>query len=132
MNAIEIALAVVFVAGAAIGLYAWRAPALKAPARVDLAPLEVSDAWTMQAGEEFAGLSEPERCDLIFATFDLHDERSSALLAHALRDPSEAVALAAAHALQRREEDAVVHAFAQAHPGERAQRLLSALAVLER
>jgi DNA-binding transcriptional LysR family regulator len=53
-------------------------------------------------GEDFAALSEAERCDLIFAVAVLEDDSSEALLARALGDPSEGVALAAAHALARR------------------------------
>lgn len=122
-----------FAAGAAIALYAWLAP------RQPAVPLEVprptqmweaSTDWTLQAGEEFAGLSEAARCDLIFAVADLHDERSRGLLVHALDDPSDAVALAAARALASRGESENVAAYAQQHPGPRAQRILDALALL--
>jgi hypothetical protein len=58
--------------------------------------------WVPRIGEDFAALSEAERCDLIFAVAALEDDASEALLARALGDPSEAVALAAAHALARR------------------------------
>jgi hypothetical protein len=60
-------------------------------------------SWLTAVGEDFAALSEAERCDLIFAVAALEDDDSSeALLARALSDPSEGVALAAAHALARR------------------------------
>lgn len=58
--------------------------------------------WLAPVGEEFTTLSEAERCDLIFAVAALEDESSERLLAQALGDPSEGVALAAAHALARR------------------------------
>lgn len=58
--------------------------------------------WLAPVGEDFTALSEAERCDLIFAVAALEDDKSEALLAGALGDPSEGVALAAAHALARR------------------------------
>ncbi|MFN2449076.1 MAG: hypothetical protein ABR508_04680 [Candidatus Baltobacteraceae bacterium] len=129
-----IALLALFAAGAAIGLYAWLAKAKTPAAALEAAPSEepwqASTGWTAHAGEEFSGLSEAARCDLIFAVSDLHDERSGALLAHALDDPSDAVALAAAHALGARGEHEAVEAYAQSHPGARAQRILDTLALL--
>ena len=59
-------------------------------------------SWTLDAGEEFSTLGEPERCDLVFALAAFGDERSRALLERALGDPSEAVCLAAARALAKR------------------------------
>jgi len=58
--------------------------------------------WVTPVGEDFGTLSEAERCDLIFAIAALEDDTSEALLARALGDASEGVALAAAHALARR------------------------------
>lgn len=58
--------------------------------------------WLSPVGEDFTALSEAERCDLIFALDALVDDSSETLLARALGDPSETVALAAAHALARR------------------------------
>jgi hypothetical protein len=58
--------------------------------------------WLAPVGADSGTLSEAQRCDLIFAVATLEDDASEALLAHALEDPSEAVALAAAHALTRR------------------------------
>ncbi len=133
MNSIVVLLLAVFVVGAAIGLYAIFAPRAAAPPvqeRTPVQPWRASTEWTAQAGEEFAGLSEAGRCDLLFAVSNLHDERSHQLLVHALDDPSDAVALAAAHALAAREEEAAVQAYAQRHPGERAQRILDTLALL--
>ncbi len=138
MTAIVVILVVVFVAGVAIGLYALLAPrpaaVEKAPAAQPAPPRETWTAttdWTTQAGEEFAGLSESARCDLIFAVADLRDERSQQLLLHALDDPSEAVVLAAAHALARRGQSQAVQTYAQRHPGERAERIVRTLALME-
>jgi HEAT repeat protein len=139
MTAIVVILVVVFVAGVAIGLYAWLAPR---PAPVKTAPSPftpmpaydeqtVTTDWTTQAGEEFAGLSESARCDLVFAVADLRDERSQQLLLHALDDPSEAVVLAAAHALARRGQSDAIQRYAQDHPGERAERIVRTLALME-
>lgn len=137
MNPIVAILILVFVAGVALGLYAWLAPRAAVPAAAPeaLPPDEPAPAagtdWTTQAGEEFAGLSESARCDLIFAVDDLHDERSYQLLLHALEDPSDAVTLAAAHALARRGSTGAVSEYAKEHPGERAERILSTLALME-
>src|SRR5271163_4864430 len=94
-------LVVVLIAGVAVGAYALAAPrrerALRA-AREGL-PLQATTDWTNEAGDEFAGLSESARCDLVFAVAALEDQRSQQLLEHALNDPAEPVALAAAHAL---------------------------------
>lgn len=133
MSGIVIALAVILLAGIALGIFAWLAPRHAAPAAVEAAPVppwQSTTEWTKAAGEEFAGLSESARCDLIFAVNDLRDERSGRLLVHALDDPSDAVALAAAHALSARGERASVEAYAQQHPGERAQRILDTLTLL--
>lgn len=134
MTLVFVALAVVFVVGAALGLYAWRAPR---PTVVEseepekpIAPFEPNVGWTTEAGDEFAGLSESARCDLIFAVVDLHDERSARLLEHALDDPSDAVALAAAHALAQRGASESVEEYARRHPGERAERIIATLALL--
>jgi hypothetical protein len=86
--------------------------------------------WTDGVGSEFSGLSEPARCDLVFALGALYGRRSQDLLERALDDPSEPVALAAAHALMRRGSLARVEAHLAARPGERANRLASTLALL--
>lgn len=135
MTPVFIVLAAVFVIGVAIGLYAWLAPRAPEPAQArpkqQLEPWHASTDWTTQAGSEFAGLSESARCDLIFAVADLNDERSQQLLVHALDDPSDTVALAAAHALAQRGSTAAVSDYAQLHPGERAQRIVQTLALLQ-
>lgn len=135
MNAAVLILLIVLVAGIAIGAYALLAPRAAAsepaPPQPPLEPLSAGTGWTEEAGAEFAGLSEAARCDLIFAVGDLDDERSHRLLLHALDDPSDAVALAAAHALVRRGGSDAVDAYAHAHPGARAERIVSTLALME-
>jgi chitodextrinase len=136
MTPVFIVIALVFAIGAAIGLYAWLAP--RAAERVQppaapppIEPWQASTSWTTEAGSEFAGLSESARCDLIFAVADLEDERSEQLLHHALDDPSDAVALAAAHALAQRGMASSVSEYAHRHPGDRAHRILQTLAFLQ-
>ena len=136
MTPLLIFLLVVLVVGAAIGAYALLAPRkVEAPAPVpeqrSVEPLRVSSAWTSEAGEEFGGLSEAARCDMVFAVADLEDERSRGLLVHALDDPSETVALAAGHALMNAGRADQVKAYAAQHPGTRAQTLMETLALLE-
>lgn len=143
MTAVYIVLAVIFAAGVCVGLYAMFAP--RAPAAISRTSQAVSEEkpeapllqtrageadWTSEAGEEFADLPEAARCDLIFAVSDLRDDRSHQLLVHALNDPSDAVALAAAHALARRGRSDAVDLYAEQHPGDRAQRLLETLQLL--
>ena len=93
--------------------------------------LTATTDWTSDAGDEFAGLSESARCDMIFAVAAFDDERSQKLLEHALDDPAEAVSLAAAHALVSSGRASVVQAFLAQHPGPRAERLASTLALLD-
>ena len=135
MSAVLIVLGVIFAIGVAAGIYALRAPRAAVTAPPAQAPppepWSATADWTAQAGEEFAGLSESARCDLIFAVCDLSDERSEQLLRHALDDPSDAVALAAAHVLARRGCAGAVNEYAQHHPGERAERIVQTLALLE-
>jgi hypothetical protein len=135
MTLVVVVLALVFCVGVALGIYALRAPrAAAVPAAEPPSPLEpwtASTDWTSEAGTEFAGLSESARCDLIFAVTDLDDERSQRLLSHALDDPSDAVALAAAHALARRGDSQTLAQYAQRHPGERSERLARTLELLD-
>lgn len=86
--------------------------------------------WTDAAGHEFGGLSEPARCEMIFAIAALDDPRSLPLLERALADPSETVALAAARALAGRGGAAMVERYFAAHPGERAARIAGTLALM--
>ena len=134
MTIILAVLALVFCVGVALGIYALRAPRAAAPVAQPLPPLEpwtASTDWTSEAGAEFAGLSESARCDLIFAVAELEDERSRRLLTHALDDPSDAVALAAAHALIRRGDSRTLDDYTQRHPGERSARLARTLELLD-
>jgi HEAT repeat protein len=140
MTVIVTILVLVFLVGVALGAYAWLAPRA-VPVKRDLSapkpppppaePRTATADWTTQAGAEFSGLSESARCDLIFAVADLQDERSQQLLLHALEDPSEAVVLAAAHALARRGLTDAVQTYADEHPGERAERIVRTLALME-
>lgn len=133
MSAIVLVLIAVLVIGVAIGAYALFAPRRAAEpesVHVPREPLQASTDWASGAGDEFAGLSEAARCDLVFAVAALDDERSRRLLEHALGDPAEAVSLAAAHALETSGRHDEVEAFLQAHPGERAERIRATLALL--
>lgn len=142
MTTIYVILAGIFAVGLLIGLYAWLAP--RAPASNPAPPhteattaaqpeqsWEATTDWTSQAGEEFAGLTESARCDLIFAVAHLDDDRSYQLLIHAMDDPSDAVATAAAHALAQRGSNEVVQQYAQQHPGDRAERILQTVTLLQ-
>lgn len=132
MSTIVWILVVVLVVGAGLAIYAFAAPRLVQAARVrrETTELQATTDWTHEAGAEFAGLSEAARCDLVFAVAALDDERSRQLLDHALRDPAEPVALAAAHALHARGEGQRVDAFLREHPGERAERISATLTLL--
>ncbi|MEO6913183.1 MAG: hypothetical protein ABI182_04075 [Candidatus Baltobacteraceae bacterium] len=146
MSPLLLSLIVVFIIGAAIGIYALaaprrahgvdQAPRIEMPTRPfeDILADPVADAdreWSSRAGSEFAGLSETARCELIFAIAALDDRPSHLLLVTALDDPSEAVALAAAHALANAGEMAQVRVHAAAHPGPRTDRVIETLALLE-
>jgi hypothetical protein len=128
-----IVLVVVLIVGAALGVYAMVAPRRERAARVarEGPPLQATTDWTNEAGDEFAGLSESARCDLVFAVAALDDERSQRLLEHALDDPAEPVALAAAHALVGSGRQAVVERYLVDHPGLRADRMTQTLALLD-
>lgn len=136
MSLLSIVLLAVFAAGAAIGVYALAAPRKAPPEPVavpaaPVAPLEIATGWTAEAGSEFAGLSESARCDMVFAVADLDDERSRGLLVHALEDPSDAVALAAGHALISSGRADEVKAYVSRTPADRAQRMMETLALLD-
>ena len=130
---VTLAVVLVIIAGALIGLYAYVAPRRTAEvrARRQGAPLQATTAWTNEAGDEFSGLSESARCDMVFAVAALDDERSQNLLEHALSDPAEPVALAAAHVLISSGRANIVHAFLEKHPSERADRIGQALSLLD-
>jgi hypothetical protein len=133
MTGVLVVLGIVLAIGVAGALYAWLAPRRSAAGRTpapDRPPLQGDTAWTSAAGDDFSGLSESARCDLIFAVAALDDERSQRLLEHALDDPSEAVSIAAAHALHSRGCNAEVERYLADHPGERAVRIARTLALL--
>lgn len=133
MNAIAIALVLAFVIGAALGIYALFAPRRRAVHEHVEAPrndMSVDTAWNEATAADFGSLPEAARCDMIFAVSALDDERSAQLLEHALSDPSETVALAAARALKERGRSDEVDAYLARHPGERAERIASTLSLL--
>lgn len=90
-----------------------------------------AENWLAPVGEDFTALSEAERCDLIFAVAALEDDKSEALLARALGDPSEGVALAAAHALARRGGLETLERHLARCASERAQSLRLLVEVLD-
>ena len=116
---------VALAAGAAIFLYVTRAR------RTPVATLPDRPHWTDAAGAGFAELSESGRCDMIFALAVLEDSDSLALIEGALDDPSDTVALAAAHALAARGEPDRLQRYFAAHPGHRAARIAHTLALLD-
>jgi HEAT repeat protein len=117
-----VALLAVALALAAIGFFALRK--LRRPVRAGGAD------WAGAAGHEFADLPESARCDLVFAVAALGDQRAQDILERALGDPSEPVALAAAHALIRRGSGANVERYLAANPGARATHLSALLSLL--
>jgi hypothetical protein len=133
MTAIAIAALVILVGGIALAVYTRLAPRRAVPAipKREGAPLQATTDWTNAAGDEFAGLSESARVDLVFAVGALDDDRSEHLLEHALSDPAEAVALAAAHVLASQGRQAYVDEFLAEHPGTRADRIAQALSLLD-
>ena len=127
----------VFLIGAALGAYAIFAPKKVAsvaagdkPESLEAADELPDDRFTHEAASEFAGLNEAARCDMIFAVAAIDDERSRRLLIHALDDPSNTVALAAAHALARAGLIDEVRRYAQAHDGPRSDELMQLLSLL--
>ncbi len=134
MTALVAGLLFILVVGVALGAYAFLAPRRAEKAEVPQAtrePMQASTGWSDESENEFAGLSEAARCDLVFAVATLEDERSQQLLEHALGDPAEAVALAAAHALASSGRHAVVESFLARSPGPRADRISDTLALLD-
>lgn len=133
MGTIAIVLIAAFVIGAAIGIYALVAPRRskeRQPVQVLPKDLRVDTGFNEATQAEFGSLSESARCDMIFAVSALDDERSALLLEHALNDPSETVALAAARALKERGRSAAVDEYLARHPGERAERIARTLSLL--
>ena len=102
----------------AIGAYAMFAP--RKPVAVEAAP---RDARLGAQSEP----SEAQRVDAVFAMGALDGEESTRRLTAALDDPSETVALAAAHALAGSGRGVLLERYAAAHPGARAQRLVDTI-----
>jgi hypothetical protein len=130
-----VALLIVAIGLGAYGLWGSRA---RDPVRVPASTAEAAPAdetavetqrWIEDADRSFADLSEAAKCDLVFAMGKLDNPSAEDLLARALHDPSEAVALAAAHALLSNGNVAVVTAYEASNP-ERARRLLETAALL--
>jgi hypothetical protein len=118
-----VAVAVAFVA--LVAILTMRAS--RRPARVPEPP---AAGWTHAAGDDFTDLPEAARCDMVFAMAALDDDASRSVLERALDDPSETVALAAAHALANRGQGVLLERHFAANPGERATRIAETLALL--
>jgi hypothetical protein len=134
---ITILIAVLFVAGILVGAYAIIAPRRAAGEptlldRIEPKPVVVNADWSIDSGQTFSSLSEAGRCALIFAVAPLGDERSKNLLVRALDDPSETVALAAAHALAASGCSDILDDFLQRHAGDRATRISRTLSLLRK
>ncbi|HEY2476894.1 MAG TPA: hypothetical protein VGI19_19085 [Candidatus Cybelea sp.] len=94
--------------------------------RVLRSPVAPEDSISRQ----FDKLSEVQRVDFIFAIATLEDPSTTALLEHALDDPCEAVALAAARALTNAGCAPRLERFFAAHRNQRSARLAQALELL--
>uniref|UniRef100_E6Q7F5 Uncharacterized protein n=1 Tax=mine drainage metagenome TaxID=410659 RepID=E6Q7F5_9ZZZZ len=137
-----LAIVALFIVGAVIILTARflpRAEKSVAPAPVVTAtppeapqPLATVDdsTWGEREAAEFAMLPEAARCDILFSIEERHDERSAALLAYALTDPSEVVATAAAHALIARGDSGLVERYLGECEGKRRDAMARTLRAL--
>ena len=101
--------------GIAIGAYAMFAP--RKPVAVETVAPQAA------AAEAPPVQTEAQRVDAVFAMGALDGEESTRRLTAALDDPSETVALAAAHALATSGRSEIARAYIAAHPGERTTRL---------
>ena len=90
----------------------------------------VEPAWGEREKTEFSQLPEAARCDLLFSIEERHDDRSAALLAYALTDPSEVVATAAAHALVARGDRRAVEEYLAICEDERKRSMARTLRAL--
>ena len=90
----------------------------------------VESSWGAREAAEFSQLPEAARCDLLFSIEDRSDDRSAALLAYALTDPSEVVATAAAHALIARGERKAVEEYLASCEDERRRAMARTLTAL--
>jgi len=109
----------ILVIGIAIGAYAL------------LAPRKVAAIVPPSAAPSAAAMSEAQRVDAVFATGALESDESTAYLVAALDDPSEAVALAAAHALAGSGRSAALQAYLRNDPGARSDRLRDTVDALQ-
>ncbi len=101
--------------GIAVGAYAIFAPRRPAVA--------VEAASTPVAASRSSAASEAERVDAVFAMGALDGDEATRRLTEALDDPSETVALAAAHALATSGRQGMLRAYVDAHPSERTTRI---------
>jgi hypothetical protein len=111
VNALVIVLLAIVAVAVCVGAYAWLSPSREIAGEDPPPPNDVWEpdpAWTAQAG----------------------DERAEGLLLHALDDPSETVALAAAHILEKRGAADRVRARVKRYPGPRAQKIEETLELL--
>jgi hypothetical protein len=131
-------IAVLVVVAIGLGAYGLWGSRARDPVRIPASTTAVVPAdetaaetqrWVEDADRSFADLSEAAKCDLVFAMGKLDNPRAEDLLARALHDPSEAVALAAAHALLSNGRAAVVASYEASNP-DRARRLLDTVALL--
>ena len=90
-----------------------------------------SGVFDRDSAAEFDRLPENARCEMLFSVALLDDERSGALLEHALADDSRAVSLAAARGLVAGGRGSDVSAYLSAHPGERSDALAAALQLFD-
>jgi HEAT repeat protein len=105
--------------GIAIGLYA-----ILAPRRREA----VEAASPAVPAESHPPQTEAQRVDAVFAMGALDGAESTRRLTAALDDPSETVALAAAHALAGSGRSEIVRAYVATHPDDRTARLRETIA----
>ncbi len=99
----------------------------------ELSPISqsvVEPVWGEREEAEFSQLPEAARCDLLFSIEERQDDRSAALLAYALTDPSEVVATAAAHALVARGDRKAVEEYLAICEDERKRSMARTLRAL--
>jgi hypothetical protein len=107
-----------------------RRPRIDIEFALESEPLQEAADWKNQSAGEFARLSEPTRCDLVFAAAKVTDTSSSSFLERALNDPSESVVLAAAHALAASGRATILERFLRQYPQGRAARIAGMLSLL--
>ncbi|MHB8461821.1 MAG: hypothetical protein ACYDA1_04180 [Vulcanimicrobiaceae bacterium] len=128
-----IALVVVLVAIAVLLVARFAARRPQEPARVSRVDVAEGDVggFDRDSAAEFDRLPENARCEMLFSVALLDDERSRALLEHALADASSTVSLAAARGLVASGRGSDVSAYLSAHPGERSDALAAALQLFD-